>query len=222
MAIMTQDPSDHGAEPEAAGARKQHWNQVFREKSEGEVSWFQASPRLSLEMIGRAGLGSGAGVVDVGGGASRLVDALLEQGYQNLTVLDIAGSALEQSKQRLGPKALSVSWVTSDVASWAPETRYDLWHDRAVFHFSISPEDQAAYLATMHRALKIGGQAIIATFDSHGPERCSGLPVRRYEPEALAAKLGPAFELLETVRERHSTPGGKEQSFQYSRFVRRG
>jgi len=200
--------------------RHQHWSRVFGDEGEADVSWFQEHPRISVELIGRTGAERSARVVDVGAGASRLVDELLDAGYESLTVVDIAAEALEKSRARVGARAERVTWVTSDVLEWAPPEPFDVWHDRAVFHFMVEPNDQAAYLATLHRALRVGGQAIVATFASDGPERCSGLTVQRYEPDALAAKLGPTFRLLETVREQHVTPAGKVQSFQYSRFER--
>jgi SAM-dependent methyltransferase len=202
------------------GANRDHWSSVFTEKAEGDVSWFQQHPNTSLGFIRKAASGLDAKIVDVGGGASRLVDALLDAGYQGLAVVDIAGSALERSRQRLGARAEQVSWITSAIGSWIPGEAFDVWHDRAVFHFMTLPEERATYLATMRRGLKLGGHAIIATFALDGPERCSGLPVRRYEPEALAAELGRGFSLLESLREEHLTPGGKTQSFQYSLFRR--
>jgi hypothetical protein len=201
-------------------ARRAHWETVFGEKAEGDVSWFQEKSRISLELIAKNRVGLAARVIDVGGGASRLVDGLLDEGYGALAVLDIAGAALERSKRRLGTRGEQVLWVVSDVAQWRPDQRFDVWHDRAVFHFMTQPDQRSAYLATLESALGISGEAIIATFASDGPERCSGLPVARYEPDALAVQLGPGFQLLESVREQHITPGGKAQSFQYSRFRR--
>jgi ubiquinone/menaquinone biosynthesis C-methylase UbiE len=157
----------------------------------------------------------------VGGGASRLVDALLEEGFGQLAVLDISAVALERARTRLGSRAAAVTWIASDVATWTPDALFDVWHDRAVFHFLVTEEERAAYRTTLRRALVSGGQAVIATFASDGPDRCSGLPVVRYEPETLAVELGPPFELVEGVREDHVTPGGKVQRFQYSRLVRR-
>jgi ubiquinone/menaquinone biosynthesis C-methylase UbiE len=148
------------------------------------------------------------------------VDELLGAGFGRVTVVDIAGAALEQSRRRLGPRGASVSWIASDVTRWVPDGEFDLWHDRAVFHFLVDPEERRAYRATLRRALRRGGHAVIATFAADGPERCSGLPVARWEPEALAAELGPELRLLESLHEDHRTPGGKVQRFQFSRFVR--
>ena len=199
---------------------RDHWQGVYEQKAEEEVSWFQARPDISLALIMRTGAGRDARIVDLGGGASRLVDALLDSGVSRMTVVDIAAAALERARNRLGPRASAVTWVTSDVAHWKPDSTFDVWHDRAVFHFMVRDEDRKAYLATLRSALRPGGHAIIGTFASDGPERCSGLPVRRYEPEALAAELGTGFRLVDSVRDEHVTPGGKVQRFQFSRFVR--
>jgi len=199
---------------------RDHWESVYAEKGEQEVSWFQEVPASSLRLVAATGLARHARVVDVGGGASRLVDALLAEGWERLTVLDLAAPALERARRRLGPRAASVAWITGDVTAWTPEGAYDLWHDRAVFHFLVRPEERAAYRSTLLRALRAGGHAIVATFAPDGPERCSGLPVARYDPAALAAELGPELRLVESLREEHRTPGGKVQRFQFSRFVR--
>lgn len=198
--------------------RREHWEKVFREKREDEVSWFQEQPSQSLALIAKTNVGPTAKIVDVGGGASRLVDALLDAGYADLAVVDIAEAALAKARARLGPRAARVRWVASDITKWTPDTTFDVWHDRAVFHFMIRPEDRSAYLATMRRALAPNAHVIIATFASNGPEKCSGLPVQRYEPEALAAELGSEFRLVESVKDEHRTPAGKVQAFQYSRF----
>jgi 2-polyprenyl-3-methyl-5-hydroxy-6-metoxy-1,4-benzoquinol methylase len=207
--------------PTLPAAKVAHWERVYGQRREDEVSWFQARPGTSLDLIARTGAGLDARIVDVGGGASRLVDALVEAGYRDVVVLDLASAALERAKARLGASAARASWVQRDVAGWAPDAPFDVWHDRAVFHFMVTPEERQAYRATLMRALKPGGQAIIATFASDGPERCSGLPVRRYEPEQLAAELGDGFQLVERLREEHLTPGGKMQRFQFSRLQRR-
>lgn len=200
--------------------RRQHWETVYREKREDEVSWFQERPGRSLELIERTGLPRDAKIVDVGGGASRLVDALLDAGYSDLAVVDIAEAALARTRARLGARADRVRWIASDLTSWTPDAMFDLWHDRAVFHFMVTPEDRSAYLANLRRAVKPGGHVILATFAANGPERCSGLPVQRYEPAELAAVLGEELRLVESIREEHPTPAGRVQAFQYSRFQR--
>lgn len=210
------------APPHAAESndRRGHWEHVFEEKNEAEVSWYQERPATSLDFIARTGARPNAKIVDVGGGASRLVDGLLDAGYQDVAVLDIAAAALTTARERLAERADRVQWIVSDVTQWQPEATFDVWHDRAVFHFMVRPEDRDAYLRTMRRALKPGGHTIIASFASNGPEKCSGLPVQRYEPETLAKVLGDDFRRAESMHEEHVTPAGKVQAFQYTLFER--
>ncbi|HET8542785.1 MAG TPA: class I SAM-dependent methyltransferase [Anaeromyxobacter sp.] len=205
---------------DAAPSRREHWEGIYASRSEEELSWFQARPAVSLRLVASAGVGPDARIVDVGGGASRLVDALLDAGFRRVAVLDVADGALEKSRRRLGPRAAAVEWIACDVTAWRPGAPFDLWHDRAVFHFLTRPEDRQAYRAALGAALRPGGQVVIGTFSSAGPEKCSGLPVVRWEPETLAAELGPGFRLVESARDEHVTPAGKVQRFQFSRFVR--
>lgn len=199
--------------------RKTHWEGVYATKAPDAVSWYQPRARLSLELIGRIGVAVPGRIIDVGGGASVLVDDLLDAGYQDVTVLDILGGALERARTRLGPRAGEVAWVEGDVVEAdLPAAAFDVWHDRAVFHFLVDRGDRQAYVHTLRRALRPGGHAIIATFAEDGPERCSGLPVQRYSPQQLHAELGEAFTLLASEREEHRTPGGALQRFQYSLF----
>jgi len=200
--------------------RESHWQGVYTSKDEAEVSWFQENPASSLDLIRRTGIDRTARLVDVGGGASRLVDRLLAIGYQSLTVLDIAEAALRKAQARLGGRAGMVEWVVADVTKWAPASPFDIWHDRAVFHFLTEASDRETYAATMSAAVREGGQAIIGTFAADGPERCSGLPIRRYDAAALAAAFAPDFRLAETLTEDHLTPGGKVQKFQFCRLLR--
>jgi len=202
------------------GSGRAHWDAIYATKAPDEVSWYQARPETSLGLIARTGKGPQASIVDVGGGASRLADLLLDAGYQRLTVLDLSPVALERARARLGRRASLVTWAVEDVTAWAPVGQFDVWHDRAVFHFLVGPEHRRAYLAAMAAALRREGQAILGTFAADGPERCSGLPVARYEPESLAAELGPWLRLVESLHEEHLTPAGKVQRFQFSRFVR--
>jgi SAM-dependent methyltransferase len=197
-----------------------HWDAVYGSRKAEELSWFQDRPLLSLELIARTGKDRQSSIIDVGGGASRLVDALLDEGFQRVTVLDISAEALARAQDRLGDRARLVTWIAGDITRWMPPARYEVWHDRAVFHFLVDPEKRRAYEAALAGALPPGAQAIIGTFASDGPERCSGLPVARYEPDTLAAELGPGFRLLEGVHDDHVTPGGKVQHFQFSRLVR--
>jgi 2-polyprenyl-3-methyl-5-hydroxy-6-metoxy-1,4-benzoquinol methylase len=198
--------------------RKDHWTKVYRDKESDAVSWYQPNPEPSLRALERAGSNRASRFIDVGGGASSLVDALLAQGWQDLTVLDIAPSALEIGKQRLGADAAKVDWQVADVTEWNPSGQYDVWHDRAVYHFLTQPRQREAYGRALSTGLAPGGLVIMATFALDGPERCSGLPVERYDPEKLARTLGPSLRLLESWGERHSTPWGAEQAFTWCVF----
>lgn len=198
--------------------RQTHWQNVYTTKGEKEVSWFQERPEISLEFIAATGAGPDSAIIDIGGGASRLVDALLDDGYRKLTVLDLSAAALAASRERLGPRGEMVTWVTADVTTWRPSERYDVWHDRAAFHFLTDENDRLAYVSCLETALREGGQAIIGTFALNGPERCSGLPVMRYDSGSLAATLGPKFRLLGNRVDEHRTPWGASQIFQFSRF----
>ena len=201
-------------------SRRQHWNTIYKSKGEQGVSWFEAFPAVSLDMIEAVGLTPGTCIVDVGGGESRLIDALLAEGLVCLAVLDISREALDYARARIGTPARSVIWIESDVTgSWSLKPM-DIWHDRAVFHFLVEPEDRRRYRAHMRDTVKVNGSAIIATFAPDGPEKCSGLPVARYSPEALAAELGHEFTLIESRLHQHITPSGAAQSYQYSRFTR--
>jgi 2-polyprenyl-3-methyl-5-hydroxy-6-metoxy-1,4-benzoquinol methylase len=200
--------------------RGEHWENVYRTKGEREVSWFQETPSLSLELIRSAGATRRSPIVDIGGGASRLVDALVDEGYKAVTVLDLSESALAAAKARLGQAATRVTWIVADVVGWQPRQRYDVWHDRAAFHFLTDAVDRSAYVACLHAALRQGGHAILATFALDGPERCSGLPVVRYDAASLGEVLGGAFSLIETRRHDHHTPMGSTQRFQFSVFRR--
>ena len=205
-----------------AGSERDHWQRVHTEKAENQVGWFQERPRISLELIAESNVGYEARIIDVGGGASRLVDVLLDQGFRKLTVLDIAAGALERVRLRLGARAREVRFVEADVTSWASDAQYDLWHDRAAFHFLCAPEQRAAYVSALTRALRVGGQAVIGTFAIDGPARCSGLPVVRYDAQGLSSELGARFHLLESKRDLHVTPGGVAQPFLFCRFQRLG
>lgn len=201
---------------------KAHWEGIYTRKKTTEVSWYQSHPEHSLALIETAGLGSEAGIIDVGGGASTLVDHLLIAGYRNVTVLDIAQGAIRQAQARLGVQASRVTWLEHDITGYLPARRFDIWHDRAVFHFLTSEHDQSRYLAVLGKALQPDGQVIIATFAENGPGQCSGLNVVCYSPESLSHVLGPAYRLVETRTENHHTPHGGVQQFVYCRFCRSG
>jgi len=200
--------------------RQAHWEKVYTTKAEAEVSWFQATPEISLDLMRAAGVTPRSAIVDIGGGASRLVDALVGAGYGDVTVLDISNRALDIARARLGDKAGRVQWLVADVTRWQPERRYDLWHDRATFHFLVNEVDRRAYVENLRRALAAGGHAIIGTFALDGPERCSGLPIVRYDAASLGATLGRDFVLVERRLDAHRTPSGAVQNFQFSLFRR--
>ncbi len=192
--------------------RAKHWDRTYAKRGTTGVSWFQAVPTPSLHMIDALGIAPTASVIDVGGGTASLVDHLIARGFTDLTVLDIAEAALTAARARVGDQA-PVSWVHEDVLTWRPRQRFDLWHDRAVFHFLVNPADQQRYLATVREALAPAGAVIIATFAPDGPDHCSGLPVARYSAENLTALLGDAFTVVDTSREEHITPAGARQPF---------
>jgi trans-aconitate methyltransferase len=198
--------------------RQNHWENVYASKGEDQVSWFQETPAPSLELMELVGAVRGSAIIDIGGGASRLVDCLVSRGYEDVTVLDLSAAALASARSRMGGKAEQVTWIAADVTIWEPTRTYDVWHDRAAFHFLTEPKDQAAYVARLRRALRPGGHAIIGTFAPDGPERCSGLVVSRYDASSLAATLGRGFELIDTRRHEHITPWGAMQKFQFSTF----
>jgi SAM-dependent methyltransferase len=210
------------AEGKMAGGQE-HWDDVYGARSEDALTWFEATPEVSLELV-RGYLQPDAPFIDIGAGASRLVDTLLDEGFGPLTVLDLSAAALAVSRQRLGPRADAVQWIEADITTWQPEPDYLVWHDRAVFHFLTGSEDRAAYVRAMSDALPTGGIAIIATFADDGPEMCSGLPVVRYAPDDLAQELDRLcpgqFEKIDATRHMHITPKGNRQSFQYSVFCK--
>lgn len=200
------------------GMRRTHWNAVYRTKAPDAVSWYQSRPAISLELIYSAGVGRDAGVIDVGGGSSTLVDCLLDEGYQSLAVLDVSAEALALSRRRLGDRARAVQWFEADVTHFKSPRRYGLWHDRSAFHFLTDAADRRAYVDTLEHTLAPRGSVIIATFALDGPEKCSGLEVMRHDEGSLQRELGGGFELLETRRETHLTPWQTAQEFVYARF----
>jgi len=199
---------------------KAYWERIYAERNPDEVSWYQAHPQHSLSLITDSGLGTAARIIDVGGGASTLVDYLLSAGYRNLAVLDISAMAIERTRQRLDDRAGLVNWYEGDVTNFCPAQPFDIWHDRAVFHFLTHPHDRTCYVDTLRSTIRPNGQAIIATFSDSGPSQCSGLEVVRYSPASLARALGPEFHLVETLTEEHRTPDGGTQQFVYCRFIR--
>lgn len=197
---------------------KKHWDSIYTTKGSKGVSWYQDTPEISLRLIRAAGL-TGATVIDVGGGASPLVDYLIKEPAQGISVLDLSGAALATARKRLGEAASGVTWIEGDITSVAlRENAFDIWHDRAVFHFLTDPASRVAYKERLALCLKPKGQLVIATFAKDGPPKCSGLEVVHYSPESLTVELGEGFQLLDTASEIHNTPFETTQSFIYCRF----
>lgn len=200
---------------------RDHWENVYSTKAETAVSWYQPRSERSLAHVAAAA-GPADPIIDIGGGASTLVDDLLLRGFVDVTVLDVAEAALSKSKARLGARAGEVHWIVADITQWQPDRRYKVWHDRAVFHFLTGDAQQKAYVAALTAGTARGATVVMATFALDGPEKCSGLTVQRYSPQTLATRLGPAFDLIDAGAESHHTPWGAEQKFSYAVFRRRG
>lgn len=197
-------------------AKRDHWNAVYDKKGSETVSWYRPHLDLSLEFIERSRVPLDAAILDVGGGASTLVDDLVSHGFTRVSVLDLSASAIDIARERLGPRADGVRWIVGDVTQVALEPgAYDLWHDRAVFHFLREADERRRYVQQVLRALKPGGYAIVATFGPEGPEKCSGLEVARYSADEIHAEFGGAFEKIDSRTEVHETPWGSEQQFVY-------
>ncbi len=195
---------------------KTHWETIYATKPTTQVSWYQEHPTLSLAYIQRTGVGKTGEIIDVGGGASTLVDHLVGEGYEHITVLDISGAALTAAQTRLGAEASLVTWVEADVTRTPlPAHHYDVWHDRAVFHFLTNPDDRHRYVEMVKHAVKPGGHVIVATFATDGPTHCSGLEVARYDATTLHDEFGDEFALLHSDNEEHQTPFGTRQKFIY-------
>lgn len=201
--------------------RKEHWEAVYRNKSPLEVSWYQKAPTLSLQLIRNSGIAVDEPIIDVGGGASILVDTLSDAGYSNLSVLDLSSTALSHAQNRLGDQAKSITWYEADITQFIPSTTFSLWHDRAVFHFLTNAEDRRRYVEVLTRGLRPGGHLVIAAFAIGGPTRCSNLEIVQYDTEKMGNILGGEFELIETQQELHQTPAEKEQLFGYFHWIRR-
>lgn len=198
------------------GNKKQHWETVYETKLPNEVSWTQENPKTSLDFIRETNLGKFAKIIDVGGGDSKLVDFLLDEGYQNITILDISANALERAKKRLGKKAEKVSWIVSDITEFKPETTYDIWHDRATFHFLTTSEQIEIYSKTIEKW--VTGFLIIGTFSENGPKKCSGLEIKQYSETAIENQFSDGFKKIKCISEDHVTPFETKQNFTFCVF----
>ena len=199
---------------------KTHWENIYRTKQSQEVSWTQEVPKISLDFVRSFKLPKTASIIDIGGGDSKLGDFLLDAGYEDATVLDISGAVLERAEQRLGRRADKINWVEQDITRFEPTTRFDLWHDRAAFHFLTTAEQINRYLSIARKSIKDGGYAVIGTFSPDGPEKCSGLPVRRYDEQMLAAAFSTGFKKISCITEDHITPFQTKQNFLFCSFQR--
>jgi 2-polyprenyl-3-methyl-5-hydroxy-6-metoxy-1,4-benzoquinol methylase len=199
---------------------ERHWESVYQQNDDELVGWFQAYPALSLRMVQDCTVSADAPIVDVGGGSSRLVDHLLQAGYTDVSVLDLSPTALHLAQKRLGARSQHVAWIEADVTEHRFARKYRIWHDRAVMHFLVDPQDEVRYVERLRHAIPTGGHAIIATFAPDGPQRCSGLPVKRHSAQSMSQVLGAGFEPVRFEYERHRTPSGSEQSFIYGWFRR--
>ena len=195
---------------------KTHWETVYATKQPNEVSWTQDVPKTSLDFIHSFNMPKTAKIIDIGGGDSHLVDFLLKEGYENITVLDISENALERAKKRLGDKAHKVHWIVSDITTFKPKTKYDVWHDRATFHF-LTDDNQIKYYKTL-TAKAVKGYLTIGTFSTNGPEKCSGLIIKQYDENALTKELSTDFDKIKCINENHTTPFGTQQNFTFCSF----
>lgn len=198
---------------------KQHWENIYGHKQPNEVSWTQEVPETSMNFISSFKLPKTAKIIDIGGGDSKLVDFLIDEGYENITVLDISEKALERAKERLGPRADKVTWVVSDILDFVPEGQYDVWHDRAAFHFLTSPEQISTYLNIARAA--VTSRLVIGTFSKNGPLKCSGLPIKQYSEAELQETFALGFDKINCITEDHITPFGTKQNFLFCSFSKR-
>ncbi|MDP2926403.1 MAG: class I SAM-dependent methyltransferase [Nanoarchaeota archaeon] len=197
---------------------KKHWENIYNLKNFNEVSWYQESPKTSIDLIQSVDPDKNAYIIDVGGGNSNLVDNLIELGFKNIFVLDISLKALEKSKQRLNEKSKTINWINSDIKEFKTNEKFDIWHDRALFHFLISEEDIKKYIESVNRFLKPAGYLIIATFSLKGPKKCSGLDTKQYSEDSIRKIFNKGFEYIKSFEEIHNTPFNTTQSFIWNVF----
>jgi len=200
---------------------KQHWETVFSTKAEDEVSWFQPYPTTSMEFVELFNLPLDANIIDIGGGDSHFVDALLDKGYRNIYVLDISANAIERAKQRLGERASQVNWIVSDATEFEPPTQFDFWHDRAAFHFLTTEKKIYNYVSIAEDAIRKDGYLILGTFSENGPEKCSGLEIKQYSEASMSARFEVAFEKIRCIKENHITPFNTVQNFLFCSFKKK-
>ena len=203
------------------GNRKEHWEKVFATKAETEVSWFQTYPKTSVEFLELFNLSLDANIIDVGGGDSHFVDALLDKGFRNIYVLDISANAIERAKKRLGEMASKVSWIVSDITEFKPEVKFDFWHDRAAFHFLTSEEAVNKYVTIAENAINKGGYLILGTFSESGPTKCSGLEIKQYTESSMSVRFEEKFKRIKCITEDHTTPFNTVQNFLFCSFQRK-
>lgn len=203
------------------GGRKEHWEQVYRKKRSDKMSWWQEVPRTSLDLVRSLDIGRDARIIDAGGGDARLVDCLLDEGYQNLTVLDISEEAIARARERLGGKGAGIRWIAGDITNFHAQDEFEVWHDRAAFHFLTDEDLITRYVEIAGKAIVPGGYLIIGTFSDTGPLSCSGLPVRRYSEGELLSAFGTRFDLIDSLKEDHPTPSKVMQNFIFCRFRKR-
>ena len=199
---------------------KVHWENIYTQKNTKEVSWYQPVPQVSLRLINELKIPKDANIIDVGGGDSVLVDFLLNEGYTNITVLDISSSAIENAKNRLGEKAELVTWIVSNIVDFEPKSEYAFWHDRATFHFLTEPGDIRRYVALLEKSTVPGASVVIGTFSTNGPKKCSGIDIKQYDEESLSGLFQSKFNKIKCFRESHQTPFGTVQDFLFCTFVK--
>ena len=200
--------------------RKNHWERVYQKHPPAKLGWYQAYPEMSLKLILNAGIANDSSIIDVGGGTSMLPKHLFDRGYKGVSILDISGSSIEKAKSQLGEQSQDINWIVADVTQHSFAEQYDLWHDRAVFHFLTRARDREGYINSLRQALRPRGHLVLATFGLDAPPKCSGLPVVRYSQETLRREIGDGFQLAEASGEDHITPSGVKQSFIYCRFTK--
>lgn len=198
--------------------RKKHWENVFATKTETEVSWFQTYPKTSVEFLELFNLPLDANIIDIGGGDSHFVDALLDKGYKNISVLDISANAIERAKKRLGSKGENISWIVSDITKFVPTVKFDFWHDRAAFHFLTDADDVNKYVSIAENSINTNGYLILGTFSENGPQKCSGLEIQQYNEASMLARFGVAFNKIKCITEDHITPFNTVQNFLFCSF----